>query len=105
MAVADRLWPGCDLPGCCGLSFPRRRDCAALAAAADVSSRLRSACDAAAGVVFDDGARDDEVLGGGRGALAVEVAGVLTAGEFCVEGGSGWARGVFMAEFCEAAGE
>lgn len=53
-----------------------------------MSSRLCSDCDAVPEVAFDDGARDD-VLGGDKGPLLVAVAAVLTAGEFCVEGGSG----------------
>jgi hypothetical protein len=47
----------------------------------------------------------DEVLGGGSGPLPVEVAVLFMAGEFCVEGGSGWARGVVRVELWDTAGE
>lgn len=95
-AEADLLCCGCDLlelPCWRGLSFSLRRDCAALAAALAASSR----CDELPGV------RCDEVLGGGMGPPVV--AELLVAGEFCVEGGSGCARGVFSAELWETAGE
>jgi hypothetical protein len=86
-AEADLLCWGCDLlelPVWRGLSFSLRRA---------ESSR----CDEPPGV------RCEEVRGGGIGPLDVAV--LFMAGEFCVEGGSGCARGVVSVELWETAGE
>lgn len=94
-AVADRLCAGCDLlvePCCRGLSLPRRRDWAAFAALLAVSSRIRSDCDDEAAAVVDEGARVDEVRGGGMGAAAMDVAVLFMVG-------------VARVELCDAAGE
>jgi hypothetical protein len=90
MAVAERLWPGCallELLGCreLGLSFSRRRD----------SSRVRLGCDEVDAVL---GVRCDDDLGGGMGPVPLVVAVLFIWGEFCVDGGSGCARGVFTAD-------
>jgi hypothetical protein len=84
-ADADLLCCGCDLlelPVWRGLSFSLRRDWLASE---------------------DPGVRCDDVRGGGIGPL--EVAVLFMAGEFCVEGGSGWARGVVSVELLDTAGE
>lgn len=107
-AVADRLCAGCDLlevPCCRGLSFPRRRDWAAFAALLVVSSRNLSGCDELPPAVAEGCARVDEVLGGGMGPPPMGVAVLFMAGEFWVDGGRGWARGVVSVELCDTAGE
>ena len=71
-----------------------RRDWAALAAALAASSRCEL-----------PGVRCEDVRGGGSGLVPREVAMLFMAGEFCVEGGSGCARGVVSVELFEAAGE
>lgn len=98
IAVAERLCAGCDLlelPCWRGLSFACLRDCAAFAADAAGSSRTLS-------VREDDWARCEEVLGGAMGPV---VAVLFMAGEFCVDAGSGCARGVVRFEECDTAGD
>jgi hypothetical protein len=98
IAVADRLCPGCDLlelPGWRGLFCALLLD----------SSRVLPACDELPAVVVEGCVRCDEVRGGAMGPLPLVVGVLFMAGEFCVEGGSGCARGVFSVELCDAAGE
>jgi hypothetical protein len=92
IAVADRLCPGCGLLGCRGLFCALLLD----------SSRALPACDA---VVVEGCVRCDEVRGGGWGPLLLVVGVLFMAGEFCVDGGRGCARGVFSVEVYDAAGE
>ena len=95
-AVADRLWPGCALlalPAWRGLFCVLRLD----------SSRVLPACDEPAAAVAGGWVRCEDVRGGGRGTVPLVVGVLFMAGEFCVEGGSGCARGVFSVELCDAA--
>lgn len=81
-AEADLLCCGCDLLGWRGLSLSLRRDWLAS---------------------DEPGVRCEDVRGGGMGPLEVVV--LFMAGEFCVEGGSGCARGVVSVELWDTAGE
>jgi len=83
-AEADLLCWGCER---LALVLSRRRD--------------GSCCE---GLAEEGAARCEELRGGGIGAPVV-VGVECEAGEFCVDGGSGWARGEVTAELCDTAGE